>query len=187
MLEKLFLFLKSHLYEGLLLLVIIGFFFAQRPDAVFMMIILFVYLFIVLLNDAFISRIKKGIGDVKKNRQYGMLFLMIITLMFIWQFGLESIIFIVLFIAFALYRWDSRLVAGGALISLISSLILLVAKQDALAEQMAVYAFYLLAMTVVLQIIEFKRHPEVSDKKAILQRRRLTCDIVPSHLNERKT
>ena len=86
-----------------------------------------------------------------------------------------------------LYQWDSRLVAGGALISLISSLILLVAKQDALAEQMAVYAFYLLAMTVVLQIIEFKRHPEVSDKKAILQRRRLTCDFVPSHLNERKT
>lgn len=151
---------KKFLFEGLLLLVIIGFFFVQHLDVVYMLIILFAYLFIVLLNEAFLSRIKNGIGDVKKNRQHGILFLMIIALMFIWQFDLESILFITLFIAFTLYQWDSRIIAGGALISLASSLFLLMTKQTVLAEQMAVYAFYFLAMAIVLVIIKHKRYDE---------------------------
>jgi len=155
--KKGFLFLRQHLLEGLLLLVIIGFFLVQRLDVIFMAAIIFAYLVIVFLNDNFLYRIKKGAGDVKKNRQYGILFLMIIALMLIWQFSPESIIFTAIFIAFALYRWDGRIVAGGALISLASSLFLFIVERDALAEQMTLYAFYLFAIAAVLAIIEYKR------------------------------
>ncbi len=139
------------------MLVIIGFFLVQRLDVVFMAAIIFAYLVIVLLNDNFLYRIKNGAGDVKKNRRYGMLFLMIIALMLIWQFSWESIIFIVTFISFALYRWDSRIVASGALISLASSFFLLIVERSVLAEQMTLYTFYLLAISAVLTIIEYKR------------------------------
>ncbi len=49
-----------------------------------------------------------------------------------------------------------------------SCLVLLVTKQDALAKQMTIYAYYFLAMTVVLQIIEYKRHPEEFKKEDTL-------------------
>ncbi len=143
--------------EGLLLLVIIGFFLVQRLDIVFMAAIIAGYLAVVLLNDNFLYRVKKGIEDIRKNRRYGILFLMVIALMLIWQFSWESIIFTAIFIAFALYRWDSRIVAGGALISLASSLFLLIAERDVLAEQMTLYAFYLFAIAAVLTMIEYKR------------------------------
>ena len=163
MLKKVLLFLKHHLHEWLLLLVIISFFLVQHLDAVYMMAILLLYLAIVFLNDAFLDRIKKGIEDIKRNRQLGILFLIVIALMFIWQFRLESIIFIALFIAFALYRWNSRIIASGAFISLASSLLLLILKQGVLAEQMTVYAYYFFVMAVVLVIIEHKRSLEKSD------------------------
>lgn len=63
MFKKLYLFLNSYLFEGLLLLVIIGFFFVQHLDVVFMSVALFVYFFLVLLlNSAFLSTtgIKRG-------------------------------------------------------------------------------------------------------------------------------
>ena len=177
---------KRFLFEGLLLLVIIGFFLVQRLDVVFMAVIVAAYLVIVFLNDNFLSRIKKGMGDVKKNRQYGILFLMIIALMFIWQFSLESIIFITLFIAFTLYRWDSRIVTSGALISLASSLFLLIVKRDALAEQMTVYAFYFLAMAVALVIIEYKRSPEKSSDEGPIEQKIKRLIIVDSIIKYQK-
>jgi len=82
-----------------------------------------------------------------------------VTLGFLW--GLSAGLLWFLFLAFALYDWDNRVIGVMALISLVSCPFLLSFKQDALAEQMAVYAYFFLVMTVVLQIIEYKRHPEL--------------------------
>ena len=47
-----------------------------------------------------------------------------------------------------------------ALLSLVSCPVLLQLKRDEQAEVMAVYAYFFLAMTVGLQLIEYKRFPE---------------------------
>ncbi len=75
--------------------------------------------------------------------------------------GLSAGLLWFLFLAFAFYDWDNRIIGVMALISLASCPFLLHLKQDASAEQMAVYAFFFLTMVVTLQLIEYKRHPEL--------------------------
>lgn len=75
-------------------------------------------------------------------------------------FGGEAAVFWTLFFAFLVFRWDSRYIGGLAILALTACPVLLSLELEAEAEQMAVYAYYFLVMTVVLQIIEFKRHPE---------------------------
>lgn len=63
------------------------------------------------------------------------------------------------FIAFAVYDWESRLIGGAAILSLIACPILLQTHLDAWADVMAVYAYFFLAMLIGLQMIERKRYP----------------------------
>ena len=72
----------------------------------------------------------------------------------------ESVFFWLLFLSFLFFGWDSRYVGALAILALTTCPVLLSLDEEVLAEVMAVYAYYLLVMTVVLQIIEFKRHPE---------------------------
>lgn len=65
-----------------------------------------------------------------------------------------------LFGLFLVYEWENRVFGVAALLCLVACPVLLATKQDALAEQIAVYAYFFLVMTVALQLIEFKRHPE---------------------------
>ena len=163
MLERVGNFVHKYLWEELLLLVAVIFLLVQRPSITLALVIAFLYLIVtLLLNETFLLKgLKKGFGDIKKEYLYSALVLIFAVILFIWNFNLETIVLLTLFIAFALYEWDSRIIATGALISLASCPVLLISKQDALAEQMAVYAYFFLVMTVVLQIIEYKRHPEL--------------------------
>ena len=52
---------------------------------------------------------------------------------------------------------DSRISAGIALVFLATSPILLIFKKDAIAEQVAVFAYYFLVIVVITQIIELRR------------------------------
>jgi hypothetical protein len=70
--------------------------------------------------------------------------------------GLSSAILWLLFLTFLAYGWENRIIAALALLSLIVCPILLTFKKEVLAEQMAVYAFFFLVMTVILQIIDYK-------------------------------
>lgn len=155
-------FLRQYLLEELLLLIVGIFSFIQHFEMLYVVDILLGYIIaVLLLNKTFLYKgIKKGLKDIKKNHWYWLIILIVVALLFIWQFSFEAIIFLTLFIAFVLYAWDSRIIAMGALISLALCLILLFAKQDASAEQMAIYAYYFLVITVILQIIEHKRYPE---------------------------
>jgi len=52
---------------------------------------------------------------------------------------------------------DSRLAAGGALVLLASCPFFLIFKEDSLAENAAIYAYYFLIITVLTQIREMKK------------------------------
>ena len=118
------------------------------------------FIIAVLLNSTFISLgISKGLGDVRRDYLSALLVAVVIALLAIWSVSLESIFFISAFLAFLLYAWDSRILAALALAALASCPFLLSFNQNALAEQMAVYAYFFLVMTVALQIVEYKRHP----------------------------
>ena len=66
-----------------------------------------------------------------------------------------------LFIFFLLFGWDSRYVGALAILALTACPILLALDYKVDAELAAVWAYYFLVMTVILQIIEFKRNPEI--------------------------
>lgn len=156
------LFLKSYILEAFLLVTSFVFIFVQPlTTASRLSVMLGVVLVVVLLNKNIVTYgIRKGLRDIQREYLYSYIILIIVVLFFIWKVNIEAIIFLTLFITFAIYDWESRVLATGALVSLASCPVLLILKQDTLAEQMAVYAYYFLVMTVVLQIIGFKRHPE---------------------------
>lgn len=56
-----------------------------------------------------------------------------------------------------IWKWTSRISAFLALMLLVSEPFLLALKKDAMAETLAVYAFYFLVITVVQKIISLKR------------------------------
>ena len=122
------------------------------------------YLAIVIpFNSRFVSGgIQKGLRDVRRDYLSLAVVAILVILLYIWGATLESIAFVATFVCFLLYQWDSRIVATGAIVSLAACPVLLIAKQQSIAEQMAVYAYYFLVMTVALQIVEYKRHPELA-------------------------
>ncbi|OGG51395.1 hypothetical protein A2704_03440 [Candidatus Kaiserbacteria bacterium RIFCSPHIGHO2_01_FULL_54_36b] len=83
-------------------------------------------------------------------------------------FGIISAILWSVFFAFVFYRWDTRIIGSFAILALTACPILLALEEKAFAEQMAVYAYYFLVMTVLLQIIEFKFRPEGIEKPKLL-------------------
>lgn len=104
---------------------------------------------------------QRATADIKSKKWRGLIALILsVAAYFLW--GLESALLWLLFLTFLVYGWENRIIAFFALAFLVSCPILLAFKKDAWAEQMAIYAYYFLVMTVVLQIIEFKRHKEIS-------------------------
>ena len=69
-------------------------------------------------------------------------------------------------VAILLLGWDSRVFIGIGLIFLISCPFLLAFEKKALAEEMAVYAYYMLALGVVLQIVHYFKDSIFSENKA---------------------
>ena len=119
-----------------------------------------------------------------------------LALMFFFDLALSEILILGYFIFVLLRRIESRLSAGLALFFLILCPILLQLKENALAEEFAVYAFYFLSITVIQQIQElalenFSRKndsffsavaSEISDK--LRRKKRLGKKIVPRFFAE---
>jgi len=100
------------------------------------------------------------VRDIKNNKKRGILALILAGLFF-WWFGISAGLLWFLFLMFLFYGWENRIIGVLALISLVSCPILISFKQNTLAETMAAYAYFFLVMTVVLQIVEYKRYPEL--------------------------
>ena len=120
--------------------------------------VIFALFFVVVvpLNSTLVSHgILRGIVDIRHDRWSVWLIVVGVALLVIWHLSLDSIFFL-------LYKWDSRIIAAGALIALASCPVLLIINTpdtNTWAETMAVYAYFFLVMTVALQIVEYKRHP----------------------------
>ncbi len=151
-------FLQQHELELLFLIVlaVISFMWSFTPEE--LLIAAIGYAVVVLsVNDSIIRQgLVKGAQDARRESLTSVLLMIALALMFIWNFGYTTIFFIFVFLAFAVYRWDSRIIATGAILSLASCPVLLILSQESTAETMAVYAYYFLIMTVALQILEYK-------------------------------
>lgn len=101
----------------------------------------------------------------KKN--YLKIILIIVILIYTLIKGIEVINFFILAYALVsiLFVIESRIAAGIALLFLTSCPILLIFKKEAMAETMAIYAYYFLVITVITQIREYWR--EERTKKVI--------------------
>lgn len=110
---------------------------------------------VVVLNQKnAIAALTRAGRDIASKKRETVLLLIAIALMLIWAFSWEAVIFLSGFFAFLLYKWDSRIPAAGALVSLTTCPILLSFDMQAYAEQMAVYAYYFLVITVLLQMAD---------------------------------
>lgn len=118
-----------------------------------------------------ITGVRVGNHYVKKN--YLSIILSIIFVFLVWEVNLTTAALSVLFLAFFLYKWDSRIMAVLALACLITCPFLLIFKNKLLAENFAIYTYYFLVLTVILQIIEYKR----VDKFPVQELERLNDNI----------
>ncbi|MCK5510891.1 hypothetical protein KAI65_05125 [Candidatus Parcubacteria bacterium] len=120
---------------------------------------------IVFIVFWIIKSAKRAVADIKKNKTYGGLLMIFFALIF-WKISLSAALLWVLFFSFLFYKWENRIIIGLALLCLLACPFLLAGGKQEIAEAIAVYAYYFLAMGVVLQIIEFKRNPDgVSEKE----------------------
>ena len=103
----------------------------------------------------FVKRIQKRIGW-KGIKVVVLIFIFAIAYYFTY---LTGAFFWTLFFTFLLFKIDSKYVGQAALICLVLLPFLLSVNKEAVAEQVAVYAFFLLTITVALQIAELKRNP----------------------------
>lgn len=102
-----------------------------------------------------------------KAKKWWILILAIVGMFIIWQLGIMWGLLWLVFLSFSIFEWDSWIIAFLALIFLVSCLFLTIYKKDLLAEQAAIYAFYFLVMTVVLQIVEYVGRPKNTKDKIV--------------------
>lgn len=86
--------------------------------------------------------------------------LLVIAILCFFFINLTGLFFWTLFFGFALFRIDSTYVGQAALVCLVFTALTNSFGKEAPAGQLAVYAFFLLCITVALQIIELKREPD---------------------------
>jgi hypothetical protein len=88
------------------------------------------------------------------------IFLVIVAAGFTYFINWTAGFFWTVFFAFALFKIDSKYTGQAALVCLVCLPFLLALNKSDVAEQLAVYAFFLLVITVALQILELNRGEE---------------------------
>ena len=109
-----------------------------------------------LMISSLNNKIKRFVDPII-NHPYRALAVVFIFWFLTWRWGFESGFFITLFFLFLLLRWDARILIFFALLFLISCPFYLIVGNEFRAEQMAIYAYYLLFIGVVLSLIESVR------------------------------
>jgi len=111
-----------------------------------------VIVFLMILSLS--NRIKRFVSPII-NHPYKTLVVIFIFWFLEWRWGFEASFFITLFFLFLLLELDYRILISFALLFLLSCPFYLIVENKFRAEQMAIYAYYFLVMTVVLQIKEY--------------------------------
>lgn len=113
--------------------------------------------------------IKSHLKKKKKQYIFFILFSLIVGLIFFFlkESGMmkyshyKTALFIIWILGFLIVEWDSRISIAIALLFLISCPVLLILKEEALAERMAIFAYAFLVCGVIAQIKEcFKEKKE---------------------------
>ncbi len=152
---------KNRLYIVLFIVVLIlAMIWRMQVELIFGAAVFFAALAFALKREIIAKALKRVKRDIFKKKLQTILLVIILALMLMWKASYEAIALWMLFFSFLFYDWENRIIAGLALLSLASCPFLLIYKREDLAETMAIYAYYFLAMTVVLQIAELKRKPE---------------------------
>ncbi len=102
----------------------------------------------------------------KKRRKLGYIFLIPIIILFLgitisFFVGARGGVLWAMFFAFIVYGWDNRIPAALALICLSVCPLFIELDMNDRAENIAVWAFFFLTMTVALQLIDMFRHPDI--------------------------
>jgi len=100
------------------------------------------------------NRIKRFVSPII-NHPYKTLVVIFIFWFLEWRWGFEASFFITLFFLFLLLRWDYRILISFALLFLLSCPFYLIIDEKFRAEQMAIYAYYLLFIGTVLALVEY--------------------------------
>jgi len=110
----------------------------------------------VFSREIFIDLISFFLRKITK-KHYLKIILIIVILIYALSKGINPINFFILAYALVsiLFVIESRIAAGIALLFLTSCPILLIFKKEAMAETMAIYAYYFLVITVITQIREY--------------------------------
>jgi hypothetical protein len=90
-------------------------------------------------------------------RKYFNLGLLVISLLMWYFVGFEATFFVCLLLVCIINNFSTKILVIGALTFLISIPLFLIFEESTLAEQMAVYVYYLLVSTVILEIITYLR------------------------------
>jgi hypothetical protein len=99
------------------------------------------------------------IKDIRNKKYRGLVVLVpFVGCYSLW--GFASALMWCLFFSFLFYDWENRIIAVFALVSLIICPILLIFGMESAANRVAEYVYFFLLMTVILQIVEYFRHPE---------------------------
>ena len=99
-----------------------------------------------------------------KERPWPMVLIGIFALVVAWYVDIVSALLWMIFLMFLVYRWESRILGAAAIVLLVVCPLLISLNLEPYAELIAVYAFFFLVMTVVLQIVEMKRGAKNDEK-----------------------
>lgn len=89
-----------------------------------------------------------------------LIFAITLAMGFYFQWEIANFIFFVLFIFLILHPISSRFAAGGTIVFLLATAILLVFKQADWAETTAIWAYYLMIFTAMLAFGELRKEGE---------------------------
>lgn len=128
-------------------------------------------------------------STTKLNRVVQIAAVAVLALVWVFIPGVYTF-FVSVLVVWAAFRLDSRMVAGSALLLLVMIPVLLATDHQDQAELFAVYVFFLLSITVVLQILELML--DSSPVAAPAPLRRVIQDMVqvrvlpnPEHMHAR--
>jgi len=93
--------------------------------------------------------------DVKKHLVKSSITIFSLTIVYILSSSIFLSFIISAALAVLLLNWDSRFFIGVGLFFIASCPILLVFNKQNTAEEMAIYAYYMLTLGVILQIIQY--------------------------------
>jgi hypothetical protein len=112
-----------------------------------------------------INRTKRFVSPII-NHPYKTLVVVFIFWFLEWRWGFEASFFITLFFLFLLLELDYRILIFFALLFLLSCPFYLIIGDKFRAEQMAIFAYYLLFIGTVLSLIEYIRSKK---EKSLIQ------------------